>query len=184
MATVPVRFEFSVERGPKLRYTHPLPRRLIMSTGGAAQSDAGYASDFALSLGPIMQAHETEWQAMSSRQCGICGAATFKVLQTPMSWLHIVEDPFVLVWVNAVCGKEGCEMGMRRQIQDLMRVVGEGGGREDGVRETVEVVRCAVCERVEGAMRCAKCRVVAYCGREHQKKDWKVHKRVCAQLSR
>ncbi|KAJ7585362.1 hypothetical protein C8J56DRAFT_788298 [Mycena floridula] len=28
-------------------------------------------------------------------------------------------------------------------------------------------------------MRCSKCKIVAYCGQEHQKADWSKHKRRC-----
>ena len=37
---------------------------------------------------------------------------------------------------------------------------------------------CAVCGAADAAM-CARCRLVGYCGVEHQRKDWKAHSRVC-----
>jgi TPR repeat protein len=37
---------------------------------------------------------------------------------------------------------------------------------------------CAVCGAADAAV-CARCRLVGYCGREHQSKDWPAHKRVC-----
>jgi alpha/beta superfamily hydrolase len=37
---------------------------------------------------------------------------------------------------------------------------------------------CAVCGSANAAA-CARCRLVGYCGTEHQRKDWKDHKRVC-----
>jgi hypothetical protein len=37
---------------------------------------------------------------------------------------------------------------------------------------------CAVCGSADAAV-CARCRLVGYCGTEHQRKDWKEHKRVC-----
>ncbi|XP_072166397.1 egl nine homolog 1-like [Diadema setosum] len=38
---------------------------------------------------------------------------------------------------------------------------------------------CAVCGESQKLMRCAKCMSVAYCSREHQKQDWKKHKKTC-----
>jgi TPR repeat protein len=37
---------------------------------------------------------------------------------------------------------------------------------------------CAVCGKADAAV-CARCRLVGYCGAEHQRKDWPVHKAVC-----
>jgi hypothetical protein len=37
---------------------------------------------------------------------------------------------------------------------------------------------CAICGH-PASMRCAKCRNTYYCGEEHQKQDWKGHKKVC-----
>ncbi len=37
---------------------------------------------------------------------------------------------------------------------------------------------CAVCGKSDAAV-CARCRLVGYCGAEHQRKDWKAHSRVC-----
>jgi MYND finger len=103
------------------------------------------------------------------------------VLQTPMSWLHIVEDPFVAIWVNPECGKDECETQMRQQVQEIMaEVVAEGQGRRvSGPSTSVEIMACRICGKREGAMRCARCKVAAYCGKEHQKADWTMHKKGC-----
>ena len=37
---------------------------------------------------------------------------------------------------------------------------------------------CAVCGSSNAAV-CARCRLVGYCGVEHQRKDWPTHKAVC-----
>ena len=37
---------------------------------------------------------------------------------------------------------------------------------------------CAVCGKSDAAV-CARCRLVGYCGAEHQRKDWPTHKAVC-----
>ncbi|KAM4063889.1 MYND finger domain-containing protein [Hirsutella rhossiliensis] len=38
---------------------------------------------------------------------------------------------------------------------------------------------CRVCREIAGARRCSRCLAVAYCSRQHQKEDWKVHKKGC-----
>jgi hypothetical protein len=37
---------------------------------------------------------------------------------------------------------------------------------------------CAVCGKSDAAV-CARCRLVGYCGAEHQRADWPAHKAVC-----
>ena len=104
-----------------------------------------------------------------------------KVLQTPMSWLHKVDDPFVAVWVDPVCGKEQCEIQTRQQVQEVMsELVGEGRGMSASERRvSLEIMPCKVCGKTDAIKRCAGCMVVGYCGKEHQKADWKTHKKIC-----
>lgn len=35
------------------------------------------------------------------------------------------------------------------------------------------------CRKKEGLIACGKCRIQRYCGQEHQKGDWKYHKKIC-----
>ncbi len=42
--------------------------------------------------------------------------------------------------------------------------------------------QCSVCSK-EGSKRCSRCKVVYYCGRVCQKKDWKIHKKVCSDVA-
>ncbi|KAK5119363.1 hypothetical protein LTR85_007719 [Meristemomyces frigidus] len=39
--------------------------------------------------------------------------------------------------------------------------------------------QCAVCKTTDGLSRCASCKAVSYCCREHQKTDWQSHKSAC-----
>ena len=38
---------------------------------------------------------------------------------------------------------------------------------------------CKVCGITANLSFCSQCHQVAYCGKEHQKQDWKAHKKVC-----
>ncbi|RFU24591.1 hypothetical protein B7463_g11746, partial [Scytalidium lignicola] len=182
MATCPVRFEFHCENAPeKLKFIHNVPRSFVTSDAQTAQRDPGYANRFATMLQPIMKEHEAACLAASNPRCGNCGSPTMKTVQTPMSWLHIVNDPFVNVWVNPICGKGECEIKTRQQIQSMMAIIA-GEGQSQGASApgtTVEIMSCNVCGKTEGIKRCAQCKAVAYCGREHQKADWKAHKKIC-----
>ncbi|KAH7110451.1 hypothetical protein EDB81DRAFT_927018 [Dactylonectria macrodidyma] len=182
MATCPVRFEFHCERAPaKLKYIHNIPRSLVTADAQAAQEDAGYINRFVDALRPIMKEHEAACRAASNTLCGNCGSPTVTVLQTPMSWVHIVEDPFVAIWANPVCGKGQCEIQIRKQVEDMMSVVvreGQGRGASES-SASMEIMSCKICGKTEATNRCGRCKVVAYCGKEHQKADWKVHRKIC-----
>jgi hypothetical protein len=97
-----------------------------------------------------------------------------------MTWLHIVEDPFIRVVVTPVCGKQACEMKARGEIQKMMMDIDAQATRE-GIAgpEATELLACAVCGKVEGAQKCGRCKAVSYCSKDHQKEDWKSHKAGC-----
>ena len=42
---------------------------------------------------------------------------------------------------------------------------------------------CDICASKEKIFMCKNCTVVGYCGRQHQKQDWKSHKQICKQLN-
>jgi hypothetical protein len=43
---------------------------------------------------------------------------------------------------------------------------------------------CQICQKSNGLNTCGKCKVVQYCGREHQANDWPAHKVVCKDIGR
>ncbi|PVH90184.1 hypothetical protein DM02DRAFT_68156 [Periconia macrospinosa] len=187
MATCPVRFDFRTELQGTLKYIHNIPRSFVTSNAQVTQHDPEYIKNFVAAIRHIMLEHEAACRAASNPKCQSCGSPTVQVLLTPMSWLHIVDEPFINVLVNPVCDKSDCEMRTRQQIQDMMaEVTAEVQEPEEyagKLRDTVEVLPCKDCG-VTKTKKCARCKVVAYCGKEHQKADWKVHKRACASLAR
>ncbi|KAF2136549.1 uncharacterized protein K452DRAFT_128238 [Aplosporella prunicola CBS 121167] len=98
------------------------------------------------------------------------------------------------VLVTPVCGRETCEVLARQKVRRVVeglqtQQAGEGQqqeqeqeGMELGIKEGPADPRCKTCGRTEGTRKCTGCGRVRYCGRECQKKDWKVHKRLCGGL--
>jgi hypothetical protein len=132
---------------------------------------------------PILNEHEAARCAASKRFCENCGQPSAGVLQTPLSWLHHAEDPFVAVLVNPVCGKRECEAQIRQSVEEVIaeamaetRGHGQGASRRGG---HVGNMSCRICGKSGGIMKCARCKAAAYCGREHQRSDWKVHRTSC-----
>lgn len=183
MSTRAVRFEFDCELArDKLNFVHDVPARLVDPDTQTTQNDPRYVQAFVAAIQPILVQHQVACRAASKPACQNCGSPTTTVLQTPMSWLHLTNDPFVRVWVNPVCGKPVCEFKVRQEIQDMMALI-DAPKLPGTPTHTTEVQPCKVCNRTDMTLRCARCLVVSYCGKEHQKADWKVHKIVCAMLA-
>lgn len=170
MALCPVRFEFQCEKDT-LKFNHNVPRSLVTADPQYTHTPQ-YAEAFIAALQPIMNEREPACRAASSPECGQCHSPTAKILLTPMSWLHNVQDPFVNAWANAVCANPACEAKSRTQIQEMMKLLGNP-------QDAAGVLRCQVCGKADKTMQCARCKGVAYCGKEHQKADWASHKKVC-----
>lgn len=118
MATCLVRFEFWCDGGPKkLEYVHSLPKSLITAATTTRKGDAAYADLFLDALRPVTQRHEAACLAASNDSCGICGSPTEIISQIPMSWLHKPEDPYIALWVSAICGNHDCGMQTQQQVQ-------------------------------------------------------------------
>ena len=115
MATCPVRFEFYCGE-EELKFIHNVPRSLVTVGAQATRKEAGYGNLFINTLLPIIKEHEAACLTNSNAFCENCGSPRVTALQTPMSWLQNVEDPFVAVWVNPVCGKDKCETEIRQQV--------------------------------------------------------------------
>ncbi|KAH3756283.1 FK506-binding protein [Pelomyxa schiedti] len=43
--------------------------------------------------------------------------------------------------------------------------------------------QCAVCDKTTGLLNCSACHGIAYCGKEHQRAHWAVHKPTCQLLA-
>jgi hypothetical protein len=75
----------------------------------------------------------------------------------------------------------------RQEISDVMQMVsGSGepiraapGGASAIAGNKREEGMCRVCGKTEGAKKCGRCGLVAYCGKEHQASDYKRHKKAC-----
>ncbi|XP_056104634.1 egl nine homolog 1b isoform X2 [Rhinichthys klamathensis goyatoka] len=59
----------------------------------------------------------------------------------------------------------------------------EGNSRESDSLER-ERQYCELCGKMENLMKCGRCRSSFYCSKEHQRQDWKKHKRVCKEAEK
>ncbi|KAM4064150.1 MYND finger domain-containing protein [Hirsutella rhossiliensis] len=166
MATCNVSVEFWCEFGAtELKYKHSIPKTLVTQW-----------------IRPILREHEAACRKAAGVRCESCGGLAKEILQSPISYLH-AERPFVLVVVSSFCGKEGCEIRTRQEMQDKMAEAGQAGGNKGATQMQGQDAQSTEeglpgLWRDGGARRCSRCLTVAYCSR-HQKEDWKVHKKGC-----
>ncbi|KAM4067861.1 MYND finger domain-containing protein [Hirsutella rhossiliensis] len=165
MATCNVSVEFWCEFGAtELKYKHSIPKTLVTQVGQARPNHAASAL-FLQWIRPILREHE---------------AARFYRAR----YRTYTQRPFVLVVVSSFCGKEGCEIRTRQEMQDTMAEAGQAGGNKGATQMQGQDAQSTEeglpgLWRDGGARRCSRCLTVAYCSRQHQKEDWKVHKKGC-----
>jgi len=166
-------------------FTHDIPTKLI----GAAKDDPQSQEAFVKVIRPIVFQHYQAALAASQPESEICGAPTKQAALSPVSWLHVAEDPFVTVLANAICNKPACDTKVRQKVQGLMTELSAaaptrssaGGGQAEASKERKigEIMPCRVCKKVENTLRCSRCNTAFYCGKEHQKMYWPFHKAAC-----
>lgn len=120
MATCSVRIEFwCKEATEKLKYTHSFPKHLV-ADATISKNDDAYTSSFFLALQPITAAHGLACFRVSSQVCDHCGSTASGILHTPISWLHKPEDPYIALWVSAICAQDGCTEQTQERVQDMI----------------------------------------------------------------
>jgi len=180
MNTGTIRFQCG-EGGKELKFIHNIPSGLVNPEALATRRNGRNGSLFLTAIRPILKQHEAACRAASKGFCENCGQPSVGVLQTPMSWLHHAEDPFVTVLVNPVCGERECEAQVRQSVEEMIaEAMAESQGQAASQPSAhVGNTCCRICGKTEGIMKCSRCKAAAYCGREHQRADWKVHKTSC-----
>lgn len=181
MSLCPVRVEFNCENTlHTLAFTHDIPRSLIPVDSRVIMKDCEYTALLKRAVLPILNEHEVVCRAASSPLCGVCGSVTTQILQTPISIIQDADHPFLSVWVHSLCDNAECEAQMKKDMDSIMGKL----RRQLSDEMRSEAKTCKVCGKAVGMKRCARCKAVAYCGTEHQRVDWKIHKKFCVSVDR
>jgi hypothetical protein len=177
----PVRAEFNCEDTFHIpSFTHHLSRSLLSVDSIVIMSDCEYAVLLERVVLPILKEHAVACRAASSPLCGVCGSATTQIIQTPISIVQDIDHPFLSVWVHSLCDKAECEERTKNDMDSIMGRL----KRQLSDEMHSEAKACKVCGKSVGMKRCARCKTVAYCGTEHQRVDWKIHKKFCVPVDR
>lgn len=182
MTTRPVRFELMCDK-EHLEYNFPLPTTPVRPDRPTTKPNSPTAS-----LQPLFHSYETKKKPAPLhpvRNAEFAAHPARNPHDSPMSWLHLVDDPFVKVIASPTCQKGECVVKMRQKIQVMMMELAEKGSklRPEGPKKSFEVLPRGFCGQVGKTLKCGHCKAVGYCGKEHQKKDWKKHKAVCKEAT-
>jgi hypothetical protein len=87
---------------------------------------------------------------------------------------------FLRAMAMAEAGEGGSEAGSRPiSVSDMFSEGAAAQLRYEQIAET-----CASCGKKGKVLRCAKCKSVAYCGRECQQSGWAAHKKECKKIAK
>lgn len=129
----------------------------------------------------MLSAYQTECNTKIISAGSICVNCEDKAITAfprPISFLHLTavereEGPLIRVYVIPLCKKSGCKRQAIAINDDIMdRTL------EEQKAQVAPGKRCP-CGVSVGTKACAKCKVASYCGKEHQKRDYKEHKKIC-----
>jgi hypothetical protein len=175
MSTRPILFRFNAlnnEGCAEWTQTYPIPTSLIVPP--YLQNTPVYQEQFRTTITSIMPQFQAECDSKAGKHCCNCNGPASTSVLTPCSYLHVPNEPFINVLVQPICATPVCRNAAQLVMNETMN---EGHGDE------ARGSRCEVCWKPDGIKKCTKCKSVAYCGVDCQKKDWKTHKKVCARLA-
>ena len=148
MEKLPIPFRFIIEEsGYEFTINYEIPDSLI---GQGSVRDAGFGKLFIDTVSPMLKDDKPDCIRQANQRCTICQSLTTTVLPTPISWLHIPQQPFILVLVSGVCGNAECEPQIRLETEEMMADM--GASPPEQVSMPTRMAGCWIC-RNEGLKR-------------------------------
>jgi hypothetical protein len=177
MATQEILLRFMVigfkDKNPKeWTHKHCVPASLVAST---AKNTPAYQQQFREEVTKIVSQYQPECEEKGGKVCVACHGQSCTPVITPCSYLHIPEEPSIIIIIQPTCNAQECRTAAAKVMEETM------SGFDDGDEGNKKV--CPACGKEGELKKCSKCKSVGYCGVDCQKKNWKWHKRVCAQLA-
>lgn len=178
----PILFKFNCGWDPTktITGTHPIPSSLLTSdTAQILENDLRFKHPLNIIINEIIDLYDNPGTLLQSshQHCSICGKPSILTdISQRYPNLHDVLEPRIDFGVVGFCGDVGCMIEIKRQIhEEELREERQAAHRQ---REDRKAGKCQICERVEGTKSCNRCKVTTYCGKQHQKEDWKVFLRL------
>jgi hypothetical protein len=173
MATRKVRLHFTPLStvAPAWDVAHDVPADLI--TSFQEEKSASYQLRFGETMTKVCTQYQDAMNTRCGPTCGVCDLAPTTYGKSFCISQLAAPEPYVLMGIVPTCGTPECREGASSLVQMF---------REE-YRQHDSQSACKVCGKLDGTMRCAKCKEVRYCSVEHQKEDWKKHKKVCWTLA-
>ncbi|KAM4064181.1 MYND finger domain-containing protein [Hirsutella rhossiliensis] len=167
MATCNVSVEFWCEFGAtELKYKHSIPKTLVTQW-----------------IRPILREHEAACRKAAG--CAARAAADSQRRFYRARYRTYTQRGRLCSWsCRRSAAKKDAKLGRGRKCRTRWQRRGrraETRARRKckGRMRRAQRKVCRGCGEMAGARRCSRCLTVAYCSRQHQKEDWKVHKKGC-----
>jgi hypothetical protein len=146
-------------------------------SSGSLASDAVHQQEFQNAMNTLIPQYQTDCDSKIRQidlACMTCGAHATSSAPMPMSQLSAPE-PYIVVNVLPTCERKQCKKEALKMMAAIIQ--------EDMSPEYFQKTACQVCGVLANNMACARCKSVVYCGKDHQRQHWKVHKKNCNQLA-
>ena len=105
-----------------------------------------------------------------------------KLLQTQLSGLprSVQQDMDILDSARRTPMEQACA-GLRLQVRSALhhRLLRAAARANVPIEDLGLPMCCAVCGWAGKLLKCSRCSATTYCGRDHQRRDWKAHKKAC-----
>lgn len=182
MATTSVLFQFHWAYGnstkPVLEARHQISTSAVLQKPeGQLPQDPDAFYLFQLTAGPMIFSHTMELVQAAARSnitCVLCAQPSTTITCALAPGWDNASNLFVKIDVFTLCPKEECKHGFTKRVQATIDT-----GEDLDIQRASIAKHCPICFANEGLKFCQRCKVTAYCGKEHQKEDWKEHKKSC-----
>ncbi|PSR78137.1 hypothetical protein BD289DRAFT_444347 [Coniella lustricola] len=113
-----VRMQFLCEKR-QLEFREDVPKSLV---GPEAAMKPAMNRMFELTLGPIVMKHAADALDACEDKCSSkgCNRPATSIVATPMSYLHKLDDPFVIIMTVACCNSPQCDKILKQEARALM----------------------------------------------------------------
>ncbi|KAF3766444.1 hypothetical protein M406DRAFT_68784 [Cryphonectria parasitica EP155] len=118
-----VRMQFLCEKR-QLDFHEEVPKSLI---GPEALTNPAMPKMFEMTMAPVIKKHAGEALGACEAKCSAksCERPSSTVVATPMSYLHKVDDPFVIIMTVACCNSPACDITLKQEARHLMLQVAQ-----------------------------------------------------------
>ncbi len=156
----------------RLTFRPPIPASLLSDreilTPAEEQAHYNYVHN-------TVQSYNRQILQTEPFRCITCGSKAVTMVCGHRLQL-LLREPFVRTHARTVCNKDSCMHKARIESSQEE----ERSGYDPALAHFEgNMHACEVCQQTQNTKKCGRCKAVAYCGLDCQRKHWPQHKRLC-----